>query len=946
MVKTTYWAQAFRICNRNATSVEIKPKAMDVKGLRGRSIPFQSVEGVHLNRGFFWNAIRINTVDGDNYNLKGLPKGGSYKFLKDYVTATWSEIQIILDQVENLTNSSCYAANHNIQSTIQLIDQKLFPLPLPAKYLNAKQQQAIRRVEHFRINHHEFCKSSNTEFISLELNRYKKFFNTVEPYPLTEKQREAIIINQDNNLVIAGAGSGKTSVIAAKVSYLLKKELCKSDDILLLAFTDDAKKELEQRIQSRSDEQITAKTFHSLGLEIIGEVEGKKPSVSTLATDRKKMTAYIHSVIKKWMSDQEFAALVTSYFQSFFAPYRSIFEFKNMGEYYDYIRSHEIRSLNGDLVKSYEECEIANFFYLNGIAYEYERRYEFDTATSKYRQYEPDFYLTDGGIYIEHFGIDREGNTPEFVDKVAYHEGIKWKRELHEQNDTKLIETFSFEKSEGILLSSLKAKLILHGVELKPIPSEAIFEQLNKLGAVDAFSLLVGTFLNHFKSGQRNINEIREDAQGHREASRFIAFLQLFETIYNEYENALEKEEKIDFNDMISKAKKYVRQEKYKPDFPYILVDEFQDISVGRAGLVKSLVEEGPQSILFCVGDDWQAIYRFAGSDISIMRNFEDKFGVTETTALDRTFRFNNKISDVACNFILQNPMQISKEVKPHTNVNKPRVLIGHPYSEDDDLLIEALSLISKEANGEEKTVLALARYWFVEPENFKQIIENYPNLKVTFKSVHSSKGLESDYVIVLGMCSGKYGFPSEMTDDPILDMVLAQSETYPNAEERRVFYVALTRAKEAVFLIADRVSTSSFITELEEIDLELGLFGATATTQVECPDCVTGRMIRRDSTTHGVFFSCSHYPHCKFSMNACSECGEGLLVKVEEQNVFECSNDECLHHEEICPSCGTGRLTVRVNRQSRQEFLGCTNYQSALQCGYTRNLHFGTEHP
>ena len=192
--------------------------------------------------------------------------------------------------------------------------------------------------------------------------------------------------------------------------------------------------------------------------------------------------------------------------------------------------------------------------------------------------------------------------------------------------------------------------------------------------------------------------------------------------------------------------------------------------------------------------------------------------------------------------------------------------------------------------------------------------------------------------MIVLGMCSGKYGFPSEMTDDPILDIVLAQSEAFPNAEERRVFYVALTRAKEAVFLVADRENTSSFITELEKSDFELGFFGANAATQVECPDCESGRLIQRDGT-NGVFFSCSHFPYCKFSMNACLKCGEGLLVKQEDQNIFECSNDECSHNEEVCPSCGNGRLTVRVNRASQEEFLGCTNYQSARQCGYTRNL-------
>jgi DNA helicase IV len=938
MVETTNWAQAFRIGSPNARSVEVKKNGLVVKGLKSYKIPFRSVVGFHLDRGIIWNSIRISTKKGEEFHLQGLPKRGSHNFLKIYVTKSWAETQLIFDQVDSLTNSSQYSANQKINVALNSIDEKSYLFQIPDKFLDTKQRRTIKQIEHFRTNHQHLCIASNKKFITLELDSYKSFFDTIEKHPLTENQRKAIVINQDNNLVIAGAGSGKTSVIAARVGYLLEKELCQPEDILLLAFSADARKELEERIQFKDDGSFKAKTFHALGLEIIGEVEGKKPSVSTLATDNKKMTAYIHSVIQKGMSDQEFAAIITSYFQSFFAPYRSIFEFENMGEYYDYIRAHEIRSLNGDLVKSFEECEIANFFYLNGIAYEYERKYEFDTATSKYRQYEPDFFLTDNGIYIEHFGVDRQGNTPDFVNRDEYKEGIKWKRQLHQQNETTLIETFSYEKSEGILLSGLKRKLEEHDVELCPIPSETIFKKLDELGAVDTFSQLVGTFLNHFKSNKRSVRELRETIQQNKDGTRSLAFLELFEMVYDEYEGTLAKEGKIDFNDMIAKATEYVRQGNYKPDFTYVLVDEFQDISVGRSKLLRSLTEEGKPSTLFCVGDDWQAIYRFAGSDISIMRNFEEEFGVTETSALDRTFRYNNQISNVACDFILQNPQQIAKKIEPNTFVDEPRVFIGRPFAKDEDLLNDALSIIINEASGEEQSVLVLARYWFVKPDNFDQTADNCPNLKITFKTVHSSKGLEADYVIVLGMCSGKFGFPSEITDDPILDIVLAQSEGHLNAEERRIFYVALTRAKEAVFLFADRANTSKFITELEESDLEFGFFGAGASTQVECPDCKTGRLIQRDGP-HGFFFSCSHFPYCKYSMDACSECGEGLLVKNEGEDVFECSNDDCSHNEQVCPSCNDGRLTIRVNRSTQNQFLGCSNYQTASQCGYTRSV-------
>ncbi len=122
MVETSYWAKAFRIGDSNANSVEIEDESLVVGGLRRHSTPLGSVAGLHLDRGLFWNAIRINTDDGRNYHLKGLPKGGSYKFLREYVTEIWPEIDRVLDQVKGLTNSTHYAANHQIQAAIQAID--------------------------------------------------------------------------------------------------------------------------------------------------------------------------------------------------------------------------------------------------------------------------------------------------------------------------------------------------------------------------------------------------------------------------------------------------------------------------------------------------------------------------------------------------------------------------------------------------------------------------------------------------------------------------------------------------------------------------------------------------------------------------------------------------------------------------------------------------------
>ena len=232
----------------------------------------------------------------------------------------------------------------------------------------------------------------------------------IETRPLTDEQRRSVVVNEDRNLVIAAAGSGKTSVIVAKAGWLLQKSYRPPSELLLLAFASDAQKEMQQRIRDRLGEEtsnkLTVRTFHSLGMSIIGEVEDRRPTLAKVATDDKALRKLLKDIIAELLDDSELSEVMVTWFQEHFTPYKSEYEFKTQGEYWDYIRANEIRSLKGDKVKSFEECEIANFLYLNGVPYEYEHRYEYDTATSERRQYQPDFYLSEAGIYIEHFALN------------------------------------------------------------------------------------------------------------------------------------------------------------------------------------------------------------------------------------------------------------------------------------------------------------------------------------------------------------------------------------------------------------------------------------------------------------------------------------------------------------------------------------------------------------
>ena len=194
-------------------------------------------------------------------------------------------------------------------------------------------------------------------------------------------------------------------------------------------------------------------------MAIIGEAEGKRPTLAKSAENDRALFDLLKGIVTDLLTDGKLSSALLEWFQDWFAPYKKEHEFRSWGEYWDYIRRHDIRSLKGETVKSYEECEIANFLYLHGVAYEYEALYQHDTATAEKRQYQPDFYLTEAGVYIEHFGLDSYGNTASFVDREKYLQEMEWKRQIHAEHGTVLIETFSHERADGTLIQQVDREI-------------------------------------------------------------------------------------------------------------------------------------------------------------------------------------------------------------------------------------------------------------------------------------------------------------------------------------------------------------------------------------------------------------------------------------------------------------------------------------------------------
>jgi len=437
------------------------------------------------------------------------------------------------------------------------------------------------------------------------------------------------------------------------------------------------------------------------------------------------------------------------------------------------------------------------------------------------------------------------------------------------------------------------------------------------------------------------------------------------------YEKALTDSDEIDFEDMIGKALKYVLDGSFKSSWKYIMVDEFQDISDPRARLVKALKDKSNDCSLFCVGDDWQAIYRFTGSDISFTTGFSEYFGATQFTKLKKTFRFNNSIAEVSSQFVLKNPLQTKKSITTLTKVDKPAISILRESSkvlaESDETLNALLRRLNKRPNEKDTpyvlgryvqvdkilqaisrrerqaSILILGRYGFTLPSASEMTLhkEKHPTLELIKNTIHSSKGKEEDYVIVLGLQSGKHGFPSEKITNPLLEALLPTPEDFEFAEERRLFYVAITRARRRTYLIADMATSSSFVNELieDEYEVELDEFDISDEQRIiqtfHCAECETGVMQRRVNTKNQTtFYGCSHWSLCKHTENGCLKCGSRMKHVSDKNGKHKVCND-CDNWIPICASCG-GDMVYRKGPYGY--FWGCSRFSknsNSLSCSY-----------
>lgn len=641
-------------------------------------IPFNQLLAIHCKRGLVWGELEFVLSDDKVVRLHGTEWAETQRFHHhlNILWQQWSQemsdvaagvLQQQLDAIAARTSDNKWLTREQTSGLQQQIRRAFAALPLPINRLeefdNCREalhqcQAWLKDIEACRLQH-------NQAYTDAMLEEYAEFFQKIESSPLNPAQARAVVNGEQSLLVLAGAGSGKTSVLVARAGWLLARGEAAAEQILLLAFGRKAAQEMDERIRERLNTQdVTARTFHSLALHIIQQGSKKVPTVSKLEND----TAARNKL--------------------FIATWR-------------------------------QQCS------------------EKKAQAKGWRQ------------WLEE---EMQWSVPE---------GNFWDDEkLQRRLASRLDRWVSLMRMHG----GAQAEMIANA-------PEAIRDLFSKR-------------------------------------------IKLMAPLLKAWKSALKEENAVDFSGLIHQAIVILEKGRFISPWKHILVDEFQDISPQRAALLAALRKQNSQTMLFAVGDDWQAIYRFSGAQLSLTTAFRQHFGEGDRCDLDTTYRFNSRIGEIANRFIQQNPHQLKKPLNSLTAGDRKAVTLL-----DESQLDALLDKLSGFAKAEER-ILVLARYHHLKPASLEKAATRWPKLQLDFMTIHASKGQQADYVIVVGLHDGNDGFPAPARESIMEEALLPMVEDFPDAEERRLLYVALTRARHRVWLLFNKDAPSCFVDELKQLDV------------------------------------------------------------------------------------------------------------------------------
>jgi DNA helicase-4 len=675
--------------------------------------------------------------------------------------------------------------------------------------------------------------------------------NTTNLSALNDKQQDAVISEDKRLLVLAGAGSGKTKTLLQKLIYLIEEKGISPSSILAITFTKNATNEMIDRLIISADEsgeykkqlfdkyksyldkdkerflyqkkyswidRLTIRTFHSFCYTIlrdygVNEFDNKFKIIGDEKRGDEELSKYVapetvfevmHHLLIEECEDTEYLLKLKRHILDYFID--KIDTKQNNPKYLSKFEKN-YTTLNGTKVRSKSEQYIADWFYRHSIKFEYE-----PSLNVKDFPFKPDFYIPEANMYIEH------------VSDISY--PTKDKEEQFKKGNLLLVKTYESMTKDSALFNHTLDKIVKNRLPENYYKTISINfkEEFNGYHKdVKDFVQQILRITDMIKVENINVDTVLENARKDQH-ERVRSFYELAIPILKKYNHYCIDKSYLDYNDLISRSASLFKNQKdiankYKSQYQYILVDEFQDVNNLQVELIKLLLTDNTQ--LFCVGDDWQSIYGFRGSNVSYIIEFEKHFENAKTIKLNLNYRSTQNIVGASNEVIKYNKFKVEKDVQAlKKSEHKIVVFSGNKEEENIQFCLDKVKELIDEGLKNDEILFLYRRTHMYSPgaysekPSYKKTFDE-EKIKVQAKTIHASKGLEAKVVFIIGLTEGNGGFPDIWLEDRIFQVIKKADYDLLMEEERRLFYVAITRAKDKLFLITQKGNESRFLKEI-----------------------------------------------------------------------------------------------------------------------------------
>jgi DNA helicase-4 len=688
-------------------------------------------------------------------------------------------------------------------------------------------------------------------------------------HPLNEHQRQAVVSEDKRLLVLAGAGSGKTKTLLQKIIYLIEEKGVSPLDILAITFTKNAANEMLDRLilvadksgayeallhdkrKSNADKEaarhtfiqkyrwiqgLTVRTFHSFGYNLmrtygVNEFDNRFRIIrDEKSSETEEFSKYIapettydvfYKIIIQRCEDTRYLLALKRYVLDYVVDKIHLKEGKiqqlpREGKFYT--------TLDGTKVRSKSEQFIADYFFRHSIPYQYEPQIQI-----KDFPFRPDFYIPAANLFIEH------------VSNKSY--SMRDKEEQFQQGGVLYVKTYERMAENSALFNLALDNLVRGRLPANYNTSKSITFQEAFQGHLDHVKEFVKTVMritDLIKVESLNPEQVLSNARNDQH-ERVRNFYKLAIPVVSDYEKYCVDKSYLDFNDLISTTVSLLKNQediahKVRARYPYVLVDEFQDVNNLQVDLIKLLLTD--QTQLFCVGDDWQSIYGFRGSNVDYIIEFEKHFPPSTIIKLNLNYRSTQNIVGASNEVIKNNRHKIEKDIL--ASKNSEHKIVVYAGIDEDENVAYCMQKVREclEAGIPAEEILFLYR----RSKMFQPFFEGLKKegLSIPHKTIHSAKGLEAKIVFIVGLTDGFGGFPDIWLEDRIFQVVKKANLDLLLEEERRLFYVALTRAKDKLFLITEKGRESSFLKEIPDTyTVRTGIPMPSVVEEVRiCPSC------------------------------------------------------------------------------------------------------------